>query len=126
MKLYFEIECRVYAKIFEEYNAIGECHWRPKYYLLRDDCLVLENLRDCGYINKTLYGNGLNQQHIECLLTSLAELHANSFASERRGINLVEKYETLLRETRVTSESTWFTYEMEVSAISRLIAACKN
>lgn len=105
----------MYGEIFEEFDADGDCKWRPKHFLLRDDCVVLENLQDCGYKNKAIYGMGLDQQHMESVLKSLAEMHANSFALEGRGTNIATKYQTLLAETSVTSENVWFTYEMDVS-----------
>lgn len=116
VKSYFEKEYRVYTEIFEEYNAYGDCQWKPCCYLLREDCLVMENLQDRGYSHVSIYGNGLDQLHMECVLKSLAEMHADSVGLEQNGVNLEAKYGKLFTEVNVTPDNIWFAYQIEVSS----------
>lgn len=115
VKLYFEKERGIYNDIFEEYDAAGEWQWKPKSLLLRDDLLVLENLQDHGYKHKTIYGDGLDQLHIECLLKTVAEMHATSFGLEKSDINLTAKHGQLFTEVNVTPDNIWMAYQFEVS-----------
>lgn len=126
VKSFFEKEFRVYAEIFEEYNVRSECLWRPSCYLLREDCLVMENLQDRGYRNASIYGNGLDQQHMECVLKSLAEMHASSVGLEQNGVNLEAKYGGLFTEVNVTPDNIWLTYQIEVYSLHKVKLSKQN
>lgn len=93
---------------------IGELLWRPKCYLVRENCLVLEDLIDLGYKSITAYESQFTVSHIECILKCLAKMHADSLVSESRGIDIKAKYGHLLKEEYVTKESFQIQSELKV------------
>lgn len=98
---------------------IDSSGWHPKCCLARTDCLVLENIADKGYQNRP-YGTPFDREHIECMLKSLAEMHACSFEAES-WVNFEDDHSYILEERYARSQSIPFKAEMEVYIIALIL-----
>lgn len=80
-------EIRIYREVLnnfiDEKQVDFEDQWCPKFYLAKDDVLVLEDLASKGY--KTLpFRYDFEQQHVEEALKMLARFHSRSFIHEMK------------------------------------------
>jgi hypothetical protein len=94
------------------FKFLGDSKWCPTCCLVRDDLLVLEDLKVDGYqITPIRYE--YNQSHIQEVLKSLAAFHSSSIAFETfelkpAGTTIGEKYKDMLFETTFFPDNWWY------------------
>ncbi|XP_058815884.1 uncharacterized protein LOC131679228 [Topomyia yanbarensis] len=109
---FFRKESQVYSKIFTSLGHNQEpSKWRPECYLVRDDLIVLEDLKWRYGYSMVHYKKPLESTYLHLVLEAVAQMHAVSLNYEFNvvgGQRLDDLYSDILFETSVSQGNSWF------------------
>uniref|UniRef100_A0A1A9ZPW1 CHK domain-containing protein n=1 Tax=Glossina pallidipes TaxID=7398 RepID=A0A1A9ZPW1_GLOPL len=103
----FTKESNLYCSLLPFMLEFSERAWCPRVYLCRRDVLVLEDMREVGYI---MYKNLLafTEAEILSILRGLAVMHSSSIAYERFNSQIGDSFAYCLEETLLDPKCDWF------------------
>ncbi|XP_055542538.1 uncharacterized protein LOC129728147 [Wyeomyia smithii] len=110
---FFRKESKVYSEILVAFGHNQEpCKWRPDCYLVRDDLIVMEDLKRRYGFSMVHHKTPLDGKHLYLVLEAIAQMHAVSLNYEFNviggGRRLDEMYSEILFETAVKHDNKWF------------------
>lgn len=91
--------------------------WRPNCYLAHRDFLIFEDLNQQGYQHH-INGEKFDLAHVQCVLKSLARMHASGLAYEINQLKdrtIQDEFGIHLTEISFIPENSWFTTSLDVS-----------
>ncbi len=114
---HFNLNCLLYI-VTESF------HWKPKCYLAREDLLILEDLNLSGY-RHLAHRTRFDRPFVECVLRSVAAIHAESIAFETRIYpkNILEVFNGYSDEFAIAPDKKWFQRGLDVS---HFISVCTS
>ncbi|KAJ6622509.1 hypothetical protein Bhyg_17595 [Pseudolycoriella hygida] len=119
----FDREAFMYSEILLKIKEAA--NWYPKCYLARENLLVLEDLNLSGF-KHLVHRTRLDRPLVECVLRSVAAMHADSIAFEVKihPKTVREVFGAYKAEFAITPEMKWF--QMGLEAVKRIIPISRN
>lgn len=77
----FKKETLIYKQILPELQQLSNVKFAPNCYLVKEDCIVLENLAEAGF---AVVRNTFDLSHCKAVLKSIAALHSASIIYEEQ------------------------------------------